>query len=391
MSEKDIDIPSLSLEDLEIPEQEIETVENKVYGSTNYSFIGSGQGGCRIAQEFYKLGYRKTIGLNTSSQDLSHTDLPENHKLLLDIGPGGAGKDMFKGETAVVKYSQEIYDLMKKIIGRTDHVMICVCAGGGSGGGSVIPLIMVVKKYLRYLGYFDDIDQRVGVIITIPRNGEMLSLRVASNAYSLMSKISGMAEKKSITPTVVVDNERIQKIYRGLTVSKFWPTVNSSVAGLFDIFNRLSIQHSPYTSFDPTDYRNVVTAGGHCIFGVTKVTGLMDDAGIVDETQISHSLKSNLEKTLLASGFDLGTAESAASIVVGGEQLFDEVAGLQEAIEYAFDTLANLTGDATVHRGIYQDQRDSLRVYTFIGGLKRPSPRYGELRGFAREKYPEKK
>ena len=52
-------------------------------------------------------------------------------------------------------------------------------------------------------------------------------------------------------------------------------------------------------------------------------------------------------------------------------------------IEYGFDTLAQLTGNATIHRGIYEDNRESLRVYTIIGGLDAPKQRYLDLKSKA--------
>lgn len=382
-----ISIPKLSLEDYEIPVEEEDRVSNTVDGAIQYAFIGTGQGGGKLASEFYKIGYKKTICVNTSDQDLSCVDIPEKQKLLYDIGAGGAGKDMSKGESAALKYSQETYDLMKRVFGeKVDHIMIVVSSGGGSGAGSIPPLIMVAKKYLRYIGHVNDLDKRVGIIVTLPTNGESQSFRVARNSHDLVENLSTLAENSQITPLIVVDNDRIKNLYKGLPVAKFWTTVNQSIAGLFDIFNRLAVQHSPYTSFDPTDYQSVIASGGHCIMGVTSVKDIGND-GFIDETKISSAIKNNLEKTLLASGFKLGTAQSAASIVVGGKDMFENVGGLQEAIEYGFDTLASITDGAAIHRGVYQDSSSTLKVFTIIGGLDKPDSRYEILRTFAKEKY----
>jgi uncharacterized lipoprotein YajG len=113
------------------------------------------------------------------------------------------------------------------------------------------------------------------------------------------------------------------------------------------------------------------------IFGVTSVKN------VENETSVSNALKQNLEKTLLATGFDLTTAEGAASIVVGGTKLYEEVAGLMDSIEYGFDTLAAITGGAIIHRGIYEDSgKDKLVAYTMVGGLDAPSKRLEELKKF---------
>jgi uncharacterized lipoprotein YajG len=113
------------------------------------------------------------------------------------------------------------------------------------------------------------------------------------------------------------------------------------------------------------------------ILGVTTVKN------VESETSVSNALKQNLEKTLLASGFDLTTAEAAASIVVGGSKLYEEVPGLMDSIEYGFDTLATITGGAVVHRGIYEDpNKDKLVAYTIVGGLDGPQKRLDELKKF---------
>ena len=379
------DIPEISLEDYELPQDEEVGVEDLSSGSVRYAFVGSGQGGCRLAEAFYRLGYQKTLCLNTSPQDLSAIELPEEQKILLHAGAGGAGKDMMAGEEALVRNQQHVYNAMKQVFGSNiDSILINVGLGGGSGGGSLIPLIMVAKRYMQFLGHVEDVDRRVGVIMTLPTNGESTSTTVSTNAFTLASKVSELAEQGSISPVIVLDNDRIQKLYSKLTMANFWPTINRGVGELFDIFNRLSAQNSAYTSFDPADYRTVITAGGHTVLGVSTVKS--EQLG--DETQVFRTLKASLDKTLLAEGFDLSTATCAAVVVVGGSETFREVQGLPEIIEYAFDMVATMTGATTVHRGVYEDDRPGLRIYTIIAGLKRPSSRYKKLEALSRERYP---
>lgn len=108
--------------------------------------------------------------------------------------------------------------------------------------------------------------------------------------------------------------------------------------------------------------------------GLTKVNKFSD------RFAISGAVKKNLEKTLLAGGFDLSTAKLAGCIVVGGRKLMANIKGLQDNIDYAFDVLSEVTGKASIHRGIYEDNRESLRVYTIIGGLDGPTARLEELK-----------
>jgi len=373
MSEEfDIEIPDLPLE-AELEEYEDESLEDESGGAVTYAFLGSGQGGCRLAQAFYKLGYKKTLCVNTAIQDLSKVDVPEDQKVLLNAGEQGAGKDMAKGESAAAGSQQQILDLMKKKFGPVDHIMICVGAGGGSGGGSTLVLVETAKLYLTHIGQ-PNADQRVGVIMTLPTAGESASKAVAENAELLSKTLVGYADKKLVSPLIFIDNDKIKKMYPKLSVKSFWPTVNATVAGLFHVFNIITKKPTEYTTFDTADYMSVMRSGGCMIMGVTSVKNL-DDSG-----SVSAALKSNLSKTLLAGGFDLTSASHAAAVVLGGSSILEELDNT--AIEEGFDTLAMLTGDAMMHRGVYEDEKPRLNVYTLIGGMKGPDGRIKELSKF---------
>jgi cell division GTPase FtsZ len=367
-------LPRLGLEKYE-PHIEAETgIEDEIKGSIRYAWIGAGQCGGRIVKSFYDLGYRKILAVNTTHHDLNLLDIPHRQKFLMDIGEQGAGKDTERGREAVQQHRQEIFHQAQQIFGSgVDHIMVCVGAGGGTGGGSVKGLIEIAKKYARYIGLREP-DRKVGVIMTLPTVGEASSPKVADNAWRVSTKLSELAANGQISPLIFIDNDKIKRLYPGMTVKAFWPTINDTVAGLFDIFNRLSALSSRYTSFDPVDYHSIMQAGGCAIMGLTTVPEFED------KFAVSQAVKRNLEKTLLASGFDLATARMAGCIVVAGRQLIEGVKGLQDNIDYAFDNLSEITGDATIHRGIYEDGRDSLRVYTIIGGLETCTTRLESLR-----------
>jgi cell division GTPase FtsZ len=314
--------------------------------------------------------------VNTTHHDLDLLGIPEEQKFLMEIGQKGAGKDIERGEKAVQQYKQEILHLARQTFGaQVDRIMVCFGAGGGTGSGSVVGLIEVAKRYARYIGLRNP-NKKVGVVMTLPTVGEASSPLVAENAHKVATKLSKLASAGQISPLIIVDNDKINKMYPGMTVRSFWPSINRTVAGLFDIFNQISALSSQYTSFDPVDYHSIMESGGCAIMGLTKVKEFHD------KFAISKAVKKNLQKTLLAGGFRLSTAKLAGCIVVGGRSLMHEVSGLQDNINYAFDVLSEITGQATIHRGIYEDARDCLRVYTIIGGLDSPAARLEELRSF---------
>jgi len=367
-------VPALELEGFEPRVEASAGQQDQVAGSVRYAWLGAGQCGGRLVKAFYDLGYRKLMAVNTTRRDLDLLDVPAGQKLLMDIGAEGAGKDMDRGRGAVDQYDQEILHRMEEVFGHeADHIMVCFGAGGGTGSGSAAGLVELARRYVRSIGLKDP-ARRVGVMMTLPTAGESSSPRVAQNAYTVASELSLLAWQNKLSPLVIVDNDKIRHVHPNLTVKQFWPTVNRTVAGLFDVFNRLSYRPSEYTTFDPTDYYSIIMAGGCAVMGLTQVRDYRD------KFAISRAIKQNLEQTLLAAEFDLSRAKVAGSIIVGGRRMMETVPGLQDAIDFGFDILAEITGQATVHRGIYEDDREVLRVYTILGGLPAPTGRLEQLR-----------
>lgn len=401
--EAEIDMPTLALEDYEIPDEEIDAVELKVQGATRYAFIGIGQGGCGIADAMAKQGWTKTLAVNTALQDLrllSH--IPREHRLWLgpqgaqvlsEVGDqasghmaGGAGKDMHRGEEAVVRHQQEIYDLMRKVFGRgIDQVIVCAGAGGGTGSGGVEPLVTILsKKYLENArpDFVGSVDRHVGVLLTLPREDEARNAVVAANALSVAEAMSAKAEEGVISPLVIIDNARIRSMYPKIPQLNLWPTVNEHIAQMWTALNWLPLQASPMTSFDPSDYETVIRAGGHMVMGLSTIPMAL----IEKETEVSKIMRHSLDKTMLAEGFDLSTAQVSAVAICGSRKTLQTVPN--DVLEYVFDMAGRLTGGRTLHQGIYVDKRDGLRVYFMVSGLSRPEKRYDRLRVQAREKYP---
>ncbi|MBN1818625.1 MAG: hypothetical protein JW828_14785 [Sedimentisphaerales bacterium] len=366
-------LPVLEIESFE-PKPLVEAgVEDSYVGSTRYAWLGSGQCGGRLVKAFYDLGYKKVIAANTTHHDLDLLDIPKGQKFLMDIGEHGAGKDMARGAEAVGQTRQELlHEARQKFGTEVEHIMVCFGAGGGTGGGSAREMVGVAKDYARSIGKADP-ARSVGVLMTLPTVGESSSPQVAQNAYQVATEVGQMAMEGQISPLIIIDNEKISKMYPGLTVKDFWPSINSTVATLFDIFNRLSSLSSPYTSLDPVDYQSIIRAGGCAIMGLTKVNEYQD------RFALSSAVRKNLAKTLLCDGYDLATAKVAGCAVVGGKSMMATTPALQDNINYAFDVLADITGNATIHRGIYEDQRNSLRVYTVIGGLDFPAERIEQI------------
>ncbi len=368
-----LELPALDLEQYEPNIKEDTGVADESKGSIHYALIGAGQCGGRLVKSFYDLGYKKVLAVDTTRSDLDSLDIPPSQKFLMGTGEEGTGRDTERGAKAIQPHRQDILHLARQIFGtQVDHIMVCFGAGGGAGSGGVVELIEVAKRYARYIGLRNP-SKNVGVIMTLPAAGKVGSPLVAQNAYKVAKALSQMATAGKISPLIIVDNDEINRMYPGITLRSLWLSINNTVAGLFNIFNKLSASGSQYTSFDPLDYLNIIESGGCLIMSRTKVDKFDNPFSI------SEAVKKSFEKTLFADGQDLSTVKVCGCIVVGGRELMAKVKGLQENIDYAFDVLSEITGESTIHRGIYEDNSDSLRVYTIIGGLDSPTSRLEKL------------
>ena len=366
-------LPALELEQYEQNVEQDSGIADESKGSVCYALIGTGQCGGRLVKSFYDLGYKKVLAVDTSSQDLDLLDIPQNQKYLMGSGDELSGRDMEKGAKAIQQHRQDILHLARQTFGnKVDHIMVCFGAGGGAGGGSVVELIDIAKRYARYTGLKNP-SKNVGVIMTLPAVGKVGSPLVAENAYKAADKLSRMAEAGEISPLIILDNDKINRIYPKVTAKPLWLSINKTFASLFHVFNKVSGLGSRYTSFDRLDYLSVIQSGGCMTMGRTKVDK------VDNPFSISEAVKNNLEKTLFRDGVNLSTVKVCGCIVVGGKELMAKVGGLQENIDYAFDILSEITSGATIHRGIYEDNSDCLGVYTIVGGLDSPAIQLEEL------------
>ena len=73
------------------------------------AFLGTGQGGGKIANSFWKLGYRRVGIFNTTENDFDGID-EEIPKLSLNIG--GARKDMQLARASLAGREEEVWELM---------------------------------------------------------------------------------------------------------------------------------------------------------------------------------------------------------------------------------------------------------------------------------------
>lgn len=328
-----------------------------------FAFVGTGQGGSRIAESFHNLGYRKLAAINTAQQDLNAIMLDNK----LCIGEGGAGKDLELAAKLFEKKKEDVVDFLRYSFGESfDKIFICAGAGGGSGAGTVVPLVDVS---LELSNAVDSFSKKVGVILALPKKSE--GAKVASNAHKTLEKVYELVSEGKVSPLIILDNEKIGKLYPNLVVSNFWRHANSSLAGLFHLFNLTAAKDSSFTSFDRNDYSSILESG-LMVFGASPVEKWDDPVSV------SRAVRENITNNVLSGGIDLSTGSCAGAIIIGGKEQLDNIP--QSTLEQAFEQLVRmLKKDGIVHRGIYVGDKSNLTVFTAIGGLGKPEQKIEEL------------
>ena len=317
----------------------------------NMAFIGSGQGGARLASAFHGLGYRRIGLFNTAESDFNGLpDSIERHTLEL----GGAAKDARFAEEAIQGREEEIWDLLQRSWGNDmDYGLVCVGLGGGTGSGTSGKLVEIARQYMESKGK----PPRVGAIVSIPSYTE--GQQVCRNAVTAFQKLMDL----KCSPMILIDNARIHQLYKpGMT--QLYNVANSTVSQLLHLFNQLAAVHSPLITFDRSELAQLLDHG-ICVMGAASLQNISSPA------DISQAIRDQLTNNVLAE-VDLKSGSKGACLFVGDQNHLDNL-----SLDY-FDagfTQMNRTlkgGSSVVHRGVYLGSAPGLQAYAMISDLKPP-------------------
>jgi len=331
--------------------------------SLNLGIIGSGQAGSRIAEAFYKLGYN-AIAFNTAPQDLEGIDLPEDKKYLLEFGIGGAAKDVQIGHDAAEAHRDGINALVQKELDDAQVFVLCFSLGGGSGAGSFETMVDILSSTGRPI-----------VIVTVlPMSTD--DAQTKNNSLNTLSKLTQIAKSRQVSNMIIIDNAKLEAIYSDVGHMDFFRVGNQAIVEPLDAFNHLSSVSSHDKSLDPMEWAKVLTDGeGLCVYGEMTVENYEE------ETAIAEAVMNNLDKGLLASGFNLEQAKYAGALVVANENVWKKIH--HGSVNYAMSLIKETCSSAEgVYRGTYEVEmdRDVVKVYSIFSGLGLPDSRVQQLK-----------
>jgi cell division GTPase FtsZ len=338
--------------------------------SLRFGVIGSGQCGSRISEQFYALGY-PTVVMNTAPQDLEDIKVPEQNKLLLDFGLGGAAKDLSIGYDAADAYRAAINQLVQTKLSDAQVFVFCTSLGGGSGAGSVEIIVDILAQ----------IGKPVVVLTVLPKASEDSQLK--HNAWQTLHKFTKMFNEGKIDNIITVDNAKIESLYSDVGPFNFFKVSNKAIVQPIDVFNTMSRRKDEGLKvLDSTEFGKLFIDGkGFTVYGEMSVEDYEDEMAIA--TAIVESLKGNL----LASGFDIRQARYAGFMLVAPESVWNKIPSS------SLDFAQHMINDAcdsplAVFHGVYREDtgEDCIKVYSMFSGLGLPEERIDQLKAEAQAK-----
>lgn len=325
--------------------------------------LGSGQAGSRLAEAFYKLGY-DAVAINTAMQDLKHIDIPDSNKLLLEYGVGGASKELEIGKAAAEAHRGNILQLVNEKLSNSQVNVLCFSLGGGSGAGSCETLIDLMSS----------LNKPLVVITVLPMDTE--DVQSKANTLETLSKLTNFARNKKIANLIVVDNAKIESIYRESSQFDFFGLANKAIVETLDIFNTLSSMPSSVKGLDPMEFSKILMDGeGLSVYGEFAVDNYVED------TAIAEAVVNNLNNNLLASGFDLKQAKYVGFIIAANKDVWSNIPA--SSVNYATAMINDLCGSPRgVFKGVYtiETPENTVKVYSFFSGLGLPNDRIEQLK-----------
>lgn len=337
-------------------------VEKKKH-SINFGIIGSGHCGSKLAESMSNLGYQ-AIAINTAIQDLQFINLPQENKLHLDFGLGGTSKELSLGHEAAESYRDNISSLISTKLDTADVFIFCTSAGGGSGAGSVDVIIDILAT----------ISKPIIVLCALPQTSE--DSQTKSNSLITLSKLSGYVKSNKISNLLVIDNAKLEDIYKDVNPLEYYTISNAAITEPLDIFNTLSSLPSKIKALDPNEFSKLLIDGnGLSVYGSINVYNYQED------TSIASAIIDNLDTNLLAGSFDLKKAKYAGFIMVASTKVWSMISA--STLNYANSILLDVCSQPkAVFRGIYtvESDDDFVKVYSFFSGLSLPDSRVEQLK-----------
>ena len=246
--------------------------------------VGVGGGGCNAVGNMYKEGIvNVTFAVcNTDTQALAKSEVP----VKIPLGELGAGGDPSVGLEEARKHTDEIKQMLND---GTKMVFVTAGMGGGTGTGAA-PFIAGIAKSMDLL--------TIGVV-TIPFFFE--------KRLKIIKALKGVEEmRKNVDALLVINNERLRKIYPDLTVLSAFEKADDTLSVAAKSIAEIITNHG-LINLDFNDVKTVLKDGGVAIMstgygeGEGRVKQAIEDA--LNSPLLNDNDVFNAKKILLSINF----------------------------------------------------------------------------------------
>lgn len=325
------------------------------------SFIGLGQGGCRLAKAFYDKGYESALFINSATVDLDGLPVPEDLKVLIGDGHG-AGKDMSASKAFLQEAMEDIEPRLKDLIS-ADKVIVCASSGGGTGSGTVADMCRKLNDLIQSSGS----NCRVGSIVSKPAAHEFVSEKIRLNSKKCLEEMCEMVDTGILAPLIVLDNEKLRKSVKVKSLRTFFEDTNAIVCEMIDQFNTKSATPTMFVSLDRSDLAGIFNTAGTIFISSKEITHPRDE--LLIKKQLDHAIRSGF----MIQGDGEITDKDFAVIVNVPSTMLDDQPTLFDSFSNVLNRHLSGISNGNIHRGIYEDE-SILCPVIYAMSLSKSSP-----------------
>ncbi len=314
--------------------------------------IGVGGAGGNAVNNMFKKGIHGVdyFLVNTDSQDFEKSPIPDENKIQIGktLTSGlGAGNNPEQGEEA----AKESIDDLRRIFDENTHMVFITAGMGGGTGTGAAPIVAKIAKEKEVLTV---------AVVTIPAPIE--GKKRVENAKQGLDQL-----KKYVDSIIVIDNNKINKIYHDLEVTKAWEKADDilaiAVKGIAEI-----ITVKGHVNVDFADVRSVLKNSGVALMSIGEAEGELREA---------YALREALKSPLLNNNDIKGAKNVLINISASEENMVKTV-----ELERILSVIQALTKDTDIIHGlsINNELGKKIRITIIITGFDEKELNFNDRR-----------
>lgn len=324
-----------------------------------FRFIGLGQCGMRISQEFERVGFQTAI-INSDEVDGRGYQIDDD-KLLVLKGTG-TGKSLKIGKEIIENNKNKFESFIRKNCSKNGLTVFIAGGGGGTGGSFVAPAI----EYTKSLGY------KVGVIYTLPP--KMLGIIPAENSLKTLKELL----KVETDFFMLVDNELlIDEVGKD---DSWWGKINRMILSTFyssiEIIRNNKTAQLGLGSIDKGELLRSLTYGKGCT-DIRRYYLTLDECNQEEEKIVEQ-----LFKPQLIEGYNY--KETKCYLISIDTPQIGSYSAIARRI---FDIIKHRVGNSICILGMFTDPllKDSIKITIINSGLQLPKVLQSRIKNLRRD------